>query len=404
VIDQLDRFRSANSIDASSPPPPLFVGSGFTDDIFPVDETLRFVNRIRRAHPATPVRLLLGDFGHQRAANKPADRERLLRDIRAWFAHHVRGDGPAPGRGVTALTQTCPTEAPSGGPFEAADVAGLAAGELRLEAAGAQRLSSAGGDPRTAAAIDPAAGRGDGCAQTPADTAPGTADYRLPPAPASGWTLVGAPAVSARLRVDGEPSTAQVATRLWDVAPDGRTQTLVARGLYRPSGGDHDAWELHPNGWRFAPGHVPRLELLGSDPPYGRPSNAAFEIAVERLTLRVPVRERVAVTTATDPPRACVSRRRFALTLPRGLRGPRVTVNGRPVRLRARRSGRGRAVVDLRGLPRGVVRVRISGRAGGRTVVTVRRFRTCRAAARLSGSARLRGQRSPARLRAAGER
>jgi hypothetical protein len=74
------------------------------------------------------------------------------------------------------------------------------------------------------------------------------------------------------------------------VAPDGGSQTLVARGLYRPTEGSN-VWQLHPGAWTFAPGHVARLELLGNDTPYGRPSNGAFRIEVRGLSLRLPVRD-----------------------------------------------------------------------------------------------------------------
>src|SRR3954453_6573101 len=104
IVDRLERFHSAYNLDSSSPPPPLFIGSGFTDDLFPVDEALRLANRTRRDHPRTPVSLLLGDFGHQRAANKPSDRALLLSDIRAWFGHYLQGQGKPPAQGVSALT------------------------------------------------------------------------------------------------------------------------------------------------------------------------------------------------------------------------------------------------------------------------------------------------------------
>jgi hypothetical protein len=291
IVRLLERYHSPYAIDPSSAPPPLFVASGFTDDLFPVDEALRFANRTRRDHPGTPLSLLLADFGHQRASNKAPERDRLVEAIHRWFDHYLAGRGGAPGEGVTALTQTCPRDAPSEGPFAARRFDELARGEVRFATADAQSISSAGGDPAVARAIDPALGLGDACAETAADAAPGTADYRLPAAPRGGYTLLGAPTAIASLRVDGRPSDTQVAARLWDVAPDGRSQTLVARALVRPSGRASDVWQLHPNGWRFAEGHVPRLELLGSDPPYGRPSNRPFDIDVERLELRLPVRE-----------------------------------------------------------------------------------------------------------------
>jgi dienelactone hydrolase len=376
IVATLQRNHSAYGIEGSVPPPPLFVGAGFTDDLFPVDETLRFVNRLRRDHPGTPVSLLFGDFGHQRASNKPADRELLLTSIRAWFDHYVRdrGRGAAPAPGVTATTQTCPRTAPSLGPFHAATFAGLAPGTLRFVSGQAQSFASGGGNPRTAAAIDAVAGGGDACAAVDGSPDSAAASYRLPAAPAGGLTLLGAPRVTASLAVNGAaPADAQVAARLWDVAPGGATKTLVARASYRPAGGAQDAFELHANGWRFDPGHVPELELLGADSPSYRPSNGAFTIDVKRLELALPVRE----YAAGRAPAGCVRRRRFVVVLPRpghrALRRARVWVNGRRVRVRSRRSPR--ITVVQRGRLRAVVRVRILGRTarGGHYRRTVRR-------------------------------
>jgi hypothetical protein len=86
--------------------------------------------------------------------------------------------------------------------------------------------------------------------------------------------------------------------------------------------------------------------------------------------------------------RACVSRRRIVIHArgPRGrkVRSVRLYLNGRRVRGGKRRvhvrvrGRRLRARLDLRGLRRGKVRVRIVARTrGGRKVVVVRRFRTC---------------------------
>jgi hypothetical protein len=82
-----------------------------------------------------------------------------------------------------------------------------------------------------------------------------------------------------------------VAARLLDVAPDG-TETLVARGLWRPSLASHpvgQVFQLHANGWTFAAGHVPKLELLPNDSPYGRASNGQGPVTVRNLKLRLPV-------------------------------------------------------------------------------------------------------------------
>jgi hypothetical protein len=112
----------------------------------------------------------------------------------------------------------------------------------------------------------------------------------LPAARGAGYTLMGAPTVIVELDVSG--SFAQLAARLWDVAPDA-TQTLVSHSLHRPRTDNlgPQVYQLHPNGWHFAAGHRPKLELLGASPPSGRASNGAFEVTVESFELRLPVVE-----------------------------------------------------------------------------------------------------------------
>jgi hypothetical protein len=301
IIDKLVKYRSAYYVKADRAPPPLFVASGFTDDLFPVDEALRYVNRTQRDFPHAPVSLSLFDFGHMRGSNKSPDRAHLIDAIHAWFDRYLRGRGPAPRRGLTVLTQTCPRGAPSGGPFTAANFAALAHGEVRYATTAGQTVLHTGGNPAIAQTIDPVTG-GDACAATDAGTQPGTATYFLPAAPRRGYTLLGAPTIVARLSLTGAPGVAQLAGRLWDVATDGSSQTLVARGFYRPSGAGTEVWQLHANGWRFRPGHRVKLELLGADAPFGRPSNGLFQVNVQRLELRLPVHEapdcRIVLATA----------------------------------------------------------------------------------------------------------
>jgi hypothetical protein len=94
------------------------------------------------------------------------------------------------------------------------------------------------------------------------------------------------------LKVTGK--FAYIAARLLDVNPATNTETLVARGVYRidpnaPNG--LQVFQLNPNGWHFAPGHVAKLELLSQDAPYARPSNGVFSISVSKLQLRLPVHQ-----------------------------------------------------------------------------------------------------------------
>jgi predicted acyl esterase len=290
IVELLTRFHSAYYVPPSRRPPALYLASGFTDDLFPVDEVLRFANRTRRRYPGVPLALQLGDFGHQRASNKEPERARLLRSIHRWFDHHLRGLDRPPAEGVTAFAQTCPRDADPLGPYRAPSFRRLAHGRLKLRSTDPQSVSSNGGDPAVGQAIDPAAGGGDGCVEVGAERASGSAVYSREVRKRA-LTLIGAPVVSADLAVSGtEPTSSQLASRLWDVDPDTETKRLVARGLYRPATATRQRWYLHPAAWRFEPGHTIELELLGNDAPYARPSNDQFEIEVSRLKLRLPLR------------------------------------------------------------------------------------------------------------------
>jgi hypothetical protein len=288
IAEELTAHHSPYAIDHTKAPAPTLLANGFTDDLFPVDEALRFWNRTRAEHPATPLAMLFGDFGHMRGQNKPADLAVFEQRRFAWMDRYVKGDATAtPLPGVEALTQTCPATAPSGGPFTAATWRAIHPGEVRLSSPASQTVMSAAGDPTVSAAIDPIAGQG-ACATTGAADEPGTANYRLPAATGDGYTLLGSPTVIADLAVTG--AFPALALRLWDVGPDGR-QTLVARGLYRPAGDGRVVFQLHPGAWRFAAGHVAKLQLLGRDTPYSRASNGTFAVAVSNLELRLPVHE-----------------------------------------------------------------------------------------------------------------
>ena len=121
--------------------------------------------------------------------------------------------------------------------------------------------------------FDPITGPG-ACASASSADQTGTATYRLPAAPAGGYTLMGSPTIIADINSPGP--TSQIAARLLDV--NGSNETLVARGLYRPdintgTATTHQVFQLHPNGWKFQAGHVAKLELLPADQPYGRNSN-----------------------------------------------------------------------------------------------------------------------------------
>jgi hypothetical protein len=280
---------SAYYLDMSVRPAPVLISNGFTDDLFPADEAVRYANKVLAKYPRAPVSQLHFDFGHPRGQAKDADTARLKRRTHQWFDHYLKGKRVRVLRGVEALTQTCPKAVPSGGPYRAKTWNALSPGEVRFGSSGARTVLSSSGNPLTSRAIDPITGQG-ACATTPGADEAGTATYRLPAVTGSGYTLLGSPVISARFVVSGRDPA--LALRLWDVAPGGATQTLVARALYRPRPGKRQVFQLHPNGWHFAAGHVPKLELLGRDSPYARPSNFEWSIAVSDLKFRLPVHDK----------------------------------------------------------------------------------------------------------------
>ena len=287
VLQEIEQHHSSYYIDPSHQPAPLLISNGWTDDLFPVDEALRFYNRTKDLYPKAFVGLEFLDYGHSRGQNKPADTAVLKARQQQFFDYFLKGDGDKPFAGVQVLTQTCGT--PSGGPYSASTWKTLTPGEIRLASAGQQVVAS-GGDPNAGKSFDPIAGGG-ACAHVADQDFPGTGVYRLPKAQGDGYTLLGAATITADI-LSPSPNN-QLAARLLDVGPDGQ-ETLVARGLYRPdvtTSATRQVFQLHPGGWRFAKDHQAKLELLTFDAPYSRPSQGQSPITVANLELRLPVRE-----------------------------------------------------------------------------------------------------------------
>jgi predicted acyl esterase len=292
ALAEMTAHHSSYYIDDSVRPAPMLMSSGFTDDLFPADETIRYYNRTRTRHRGADLALFFGDLGHPRAQNK-ADVSGALRErVARWLDHYVKGTGRRPRQGVEAYTQTCPRPEPSGGPYRARTWARIAPGEVRFADRSTRTIAPTS---TTGGAFNPVSSGA--CDAVPDADPAGAAVLRLAPAPSRGYTLMGSPTVIARFTLPGD--TSQVAARLLDVAPGG-TETLVARGLWRPATGGprRQVFQLHPNGWRFAAGHVPKLELLAADADgaplanYGRPSDGQQPVTVSGLQLRLPVVER----------------------------------------------------------------------------------------------------------------
>src|SRR5579884_975979 len=136
IVQQIAQYHSPYYLlDGSDAPSPLLIANGFTDGLFPVDEAVRYYNLKRSLYPTDPVSLLDGDFGHERAANKPGDEALLSGAIQRFFDYYVKGAGSQPAAGATATIETCPTTAASGGPYTASSWAALHPGEVDFSSA-----------------------------------------------------------------------------------------------------------------------------------------------------------------------------------------------------------------------------------------------------------------------------
>ena len=302
AVADLHDFHSPYYLLGNEAPAPLLWANGWNDDIFPVTEELRYVNKVLSIHPDAQISMFLSDIGHPRSQNKPADQAVLTQAIVAWFSHYLLGTGSTVPSGVEALTTTCPATAASGGPYFAPSWPAIHPGEVREHSAGAQTILSGSGNPAVNAQLDPITGPG-ACASPSATSAtPGAATYDFA-VPNGGFTMIGAATVIATMKATSTPGAPYpyVAAHLFDVAPGGQTETLVARQTYRLSGPGSQVFQLYPQGWHFAAGHTIRLELVGQDAPYSRPDTFPGAVTVSNLELRLPTLEQPDCTTVLSP-------------------------------------------------------------------------------------------------------
>jgi pimeloyl-ACP methyl ester carboxylesterase len=269
----------------SGPSAPLLVQNGWTDDLFPAPEALR-VYRTFTAAPGARISLQLGDLGHPRGSNRLGVVRSLLREGREFFDAYLMSDGKPPAHGsVVAYTQSCPGVDAGRRRFEAENWERLRVRTVTMRRGGVLRMNSGGGNPATGRAIDQIA-TGDPCITVPAERATGTAivqrRFQRP------FTMLGMPMVHAEIKTNGRGGF--IAARLWDVHRG--KQLLVSRGVYRLKDNQRGKllFQLFGNGWRFARGHTAKLELLGNDPNFLRPSNFKFRVRFSRTRVDLPGR------------------------------------------------------------------------------------------------------------------
>ncbi len=301
MLEEMTTHHSSYYIDDSIPPAPLIIAEGFTDDLFPVDEALRYYNKTKTKHPDSTVGLLFADIGHPRAPlggdsaqGREVDKEMGFQIVEEWFSHYLLGQGSKPVAGMKIKTQVCPYEVPSGGPYDAASWAALAPGEIRLSDPTARVIETTGGLTSVASKFTTLF---DGCTQVPETKEPGVVEYDFPVTPSGGFTLAGSPTVIADMSVENGAES-QVAARLFEIKQG--QERIIARGVYRPDKSGRQVFQLHGNGYRFEPGTRARLQLLPRDGgtsesgkmfSYVRPSNDQRDVKISNVEVRLPVME-----------------------------------------------------------------------------------------------------------------
>jgi hypothetical protein len=284
-------YHSPYYADLSEAPAPSLMENGWNDDLFPVDETVKYYNKIRAAYPNQQIKLFDLDIGHNpRSATtlSTSDTVKFQAAQNAWFGYFVKGEGSEPAEahgGATAITAFCPqTAGGSGTEYTAANWASLSPGEVRFSSEAEQTIQAPGTAPATAFTS------GTVCTTQASANNPSAAEYQLPAAAGSGFTVLGSTTVI------GEFSTPaandQVIARLYDVNTSASTEQLIGRQTYRPlnpgEGFTKQTFQLHPQAWKVATGHVLKLELLVQDSTYARTSSSPHSVQVRNLELRVP--------------------------------------------------------------------------------------------------------------------
>ena len=239
------------------PPAPALLANGWNDDLFPVDESVRYYNKVRAKYPNAPISMFHLDFGHNPRAGgvaaadaREADgrRERVARLLRQG-----RRAEPADARGgVDILTCKCPAQPVAGDALHRADWAQLAPGEIRLNGSATQTIVAPGTAPTNAFTS------GDVCTTTSSADNASAATYKLDPAPASGVHARRLADDRRRVRHDrrqrhGRRAALRRRARRRNAAAD-RPRRAPAAGV--GGGPTQQVFQLHPQAWNVAAGHV----------------------------------------------------------------------------------------------------------------------------------------------------
>jgi hypothetical protein len=274
---------------------PIFLVQGTTDALFPASEAVTMLNHLGKGYP---VQAFFGDLGHDYAAERLDDWRVAHQQMNAFLDHYLHPERTrkAPSFGVTASIARCLDAHARQTLLHGDTWADLGRGSVPLASNHVGRTSTSkqgpsgvATDPISTATL-PGPKSYKGCRiMRPAKVDPTAATYMFP-ALRRQEVVAGSPRIDLSADISG--TDAQVAVRVWDVAPGGKAQGLVTRGVYRVDGAGGKGRRLHfeaaPAVYRFAAGHRIKLEITGNDSPYLLANHQQSKITIRRVVLDLP--------------------------------------------------------------------------------------------------------------------
>ena len=283
---------------------PIFWVQGFTDPLFPGTEVLQMLARLRAADPGYPIKVFLGDLGHDYTGQRRDEWDLAREQMNAFLDQHLADGAPVPSDVGATVTRCLDHDAPMR--YVAAPTwhelhpvsVTFASEDDGITSSAVVGQAGLATDPISTATL-PLPGAYKGCRKmSPSTTDPTTATYLFPTD--RDLVLMGGPVVDVTFDTTG-PDT-ELNARLWDVAGDGSVQGLVTRGTYRsvdgPGTGLNARFQIAPNGYRFPAGHTVKLELTANDAPYYQQSNVPAVVRVDAVNLTLPLFEPPAAPAA----------------------------------------------------------------------------------------------------------
>ncbi|WP_053225637.1 CocE/NonD family hydrolase [Solirubrobacter soli] len=325
---------------------PTFLVEGTADTLFTLKEAITNYEILKANH--VPAKMLWFCGGHGVCLTGSGPKGHIEQAVVAWLRRYVAGD---------ANVDTGPT-------FEwlADDAQWRSAADYPLPA-GAPITATGSGT----LVLNPA----DAASGTIATAGKAVNAVDVPVAVAAPAQIVGEPQL--RLTYSGTGAGTHVFAQLVDEARGvvvGNQATPIPVTL---DGAPHTITRpLEAIAASAAKGTRYTLQITGGTLLYG-PVRGAAAITFSKIDLALPTAGVAAVQGGAGvlpTTRTCLSKRRFSIRV-RGAH-PRVTVAGKRVKVR-----KGRAIVDLRGKPKGTVTVKVTVKRKGRTVRETRVYKTC---------------------------